>query len=100
MCTFRLMPDSNLYKSLVGLFIETARAHHQATGGVNPQWAEWYAHRMIDSLREITGSGITEVELRDWLIAADVRYNTEPQSQGWPKAYAEWMSDETSGTSD
>lgn len=90
------MAAANLYRSLVGLFIETAEAHHEATGGPNPQWADWYANRMIDSLREVSGTEMTETELRDWLVAADRRFRAEPQEKKWPMAYAEWMAEELS----
>ena len=92
------MADENLYRSLVGLFIETAEAHHRATGGPNPQWADWYAHHMIDSFNALTGSEMSEEELRDWLVAADERYNSEPQEKKWPLAYGEWMAEEVEGS--
>ena len=76
---------------LVGLFVKTARAHHAATGGVNPQWAEWYAKTMLEELNQLVGTSMTEEELTGWLVRADERYRQEEPDRSWPKAYAQWM---------
>lgn len=79
---------------IVGLLVNTARAHHEATGGVNPEWASWYAERMIDELNGALEADIDTDELADWLADADRRYRAGPQTESWPKAYARWLVDE------
>ena len=82
------------YKELVGHFVATARAHHEATGGVNPGWAEWYAERLIDDVNAVVPTEMTIKELTRWLEEADRRYRSQDQDKSWPKAYAEWLLDD------
>ena len=95
-CSFGRMSESNVQQILTDLFIEAAQAHHKATGGANPNWADWYADHLLVALGEATGRPMNKTELRDWLLNADARFSAEPQDKKWPMAYAEWMSDELS----
>ena len=85
------MADSELFTSVAGLMVDTARAHHAATGGINAQWAQWYAERMVGDLNELTGTGLEADELAAWLTEADQRYRSEDQPRSWPKMYATWL---------
>ena len=85
------MTESEGFDALVGHLVATARAHHEATGGVNPQWADWYASKLVDDVNEVLGDVMTATELSEWLVEADRRYRDEDQSMSWPKAYATWM---------
>ena len=85
------MTESEGFDALVGRLVATARAHHEATGGVNPQWADWYASKLVDDVNEVRGDVMTATELSEWLVEADRRYRDEDQSMSWPKAYATWM---------
>lgn len=76
---------------IVGHLVATAKAHHAATGGVNPQWARWYAEHLVDDLNQSLNSDMEVDELETWLTAADRRYRDEPQTTSWPKAYAAWL---------
>ena len=87
------MPDSDSFEQLVGHLVATARAHHEATGGVNPGWADWYAERLVDDVNPILGSDMTVADLSEWLVEADRRYRAEEQTESWPKAYATWLLD-------
>lgn len=89
------MDESETHKALVGYLITTARAHHEATGGANPNWAEWYAARLVDDVNNATGSQMSTADLAEWLVAADRRYRSEDQEVSWPKAYASWLLAET-----
>ncbi len=82
-------PDS--FDEIVGYLVETAKAHHAATGGVNPKWARWYAERLLDDLNTALDVEMDVDELEAWLVAADRRYREEPQTVSWPKAYAAWL---------
>lgn len=81
---------------VVGYLVETAKAHHAATGGVNSEWANWYAAHLLDDLNEALNADIDAAELAAWLEAADRRYREEPQTASWPKAYAAWLRDDYS----
>ena len=81
-------------KALVSSFIATARAHHEATGGINPGWADWYAERLVADVNQITGSELSPGELSDWLRDADRRFREDEPDVSWPKAYAAWFIDE------
>lgn len=76
---------------LIGVFVSTAEAHHQATGGVNPAWAQWYAEKLVDEVNRITNAELTEPEMARWLTEADLRYQREDPPMSWPKAYAQWL---------
>jgi hypothetical protein len=76
---------------LMGVLVETARAHHAATGGPDPDWAKWYAERARDDVKRILGAEITTADLADWLAAADRRYTQESPDLSWPRAYATWL---------
>lgn len=82
---------SDTYHELIGHFIETAKAHHEATGGVNPQWANWYAERLIEPVRDLVDRNMELDALVAWLEEADRRYREEEPEVSWPKAYAGWL---------
>ena len=75
--------------------VRTAQAHHAATGGVNPQWAEWYAEKMVDELNQAQSRQWSTSDLAAWLTAADERYRSSDQDVSWPHAYADWMLEES-----
>lgn len=83
------MPDT--MHQLIGHLIDTARAHHEATGGINPQWAQWYAARLIEPVRQLVDDQMTVDDLALWLEDADRRYQDEDLDVSWPKAYAGWL---------
>ncbi|MEX0863978.1 MAG: hypothetical protein WD269_03785 [Acidimicrobiia bacterium] len=88
------MTQADKTTELMGVLVETARAHHAATGGPNPRWAEWYANNAIHELNRLLDSEMTVDELTDWLIEADRRYTAEQPDKSWPRAYATWLLEE------
>lgn len=92
--SFRSMSDRDDLEGLVELLKRTARAHHEATGGVNPAWAEWYAERMIDDLKSLSEREVKVDQLSSWLADADRRYRAESPGMSWPRAYASWFLEE------
>ncbi len=76
---------------LVDHLITTAQAHHAATGGLNPQWADWYAERLVDEVNDALNTEVSIDDLAAWLGEADRRYQEESPEMSWPKAYAEWL---------
>lgn len=85
------MSESDQFEEIVGHLVATAKAHHAATGGINAQWARWYAEHVIDDLNKVLGAELDVEELELWLTDADRRYRNEPQTRSWPKAYAGWL---------
>jgi hypothetical protein len=85
------MAQNDSRDEVVGFLVTTAKAHHAATGGVNPRWARWYAERLVVDLNEALSADMSVDQLEEWLTAADERYRSEPQEQSWPKAYAAWL---------
>jgi hypothetical protein len=83
--------EPSLHHEVVGVLINTAKAHHDATGGPNPQWAEWYSEHALDDINRLLGSDMTAIELAEWLTLADLRYREENPEESWPKAYASWL---------
>ena len=88
------MTNAETHHELMGVLVETARAHHAATGGVNPQWAAWYAARAIDDINRLLTAEMTVTELTTWLEGADRRYTEEEPEESWPRAYATWLLEE------
>ncbi len=86
-----VMTDSEALSELVGYLVSTAKAHHEATGGVNPQWAEWYAEHLINDVNSVLDADMHIDELAQWLIRADRRYHESSPELSWPKAYASWL---------
>lgn len=85
------MEERDQFVELVGHLVATARAHHSATGGDNPDWAHWYAERMLDDVNATLATSVEFHALAHWLLDADRRYRSDDQEEGWPKAYARWM---------
>lgn len=85
------MSKEQTHHDLVGLLIATAQGHHRETGGVNPQWARWYAEHLVDDVNRVAGREMTVEELTAWLAEADRRYREQEPEQSWPKAYASWL---------
>lgn len=83
--------EPSLHHEVVSVLINTAKAHHDATGGPNPQWAEWYAEHAVDDINQLLSSEMTAIELAEWLAQADLRYREENPEESWPKAYASWL---------
>lgn len=85
------MAESDRSDEIVGYLVATAKAHHAATGGVNTHWAHWYAENLLDDLNRALRAEMDVGELETWLGLADSRYQSEPQTTSWPKAYAAWL---------
>jgi hypothetical protein len=83
--------SEGLFSEIVGYLVATARAHHAATGGVNAQWARWYADHLVDDLNTALQTNLEVGQLERWLTEADRRYTEEPQTSSWPKAYTSWL---------
>ena len=85
------MSESDSFSEIVHHLVRTAQAHHEATGGTNPEWALWYAEHVAGDINQVLGAAMEVGELAAWLEGADRRYREEPQEHSWPKAYAAWL---------
>lgn len=86
------MADDDQIEALRALLAETAHAHHEATGGVNPQWAEWYADYLHGKIDEYVGFSPDVDTIASWLTAADERHQAEePDTKYWPTLYARYI---------
>lgn len=83
--------DQSTHHDLVRVLIRTAKAHHAATGGPNPDWARWYADHAVDEISELLGGEMGISDLATWLEEADRRYRAEEPEEAWPRAYASWL---------
>lgn len=90
------MSDSNL-EEIKELLKSVARAHHEATGGVNAGWAGWYAERLRDPLLPLVDGGPSIDEIAAWLTEADLEYRSEERNVSWPRYYARFILDCTIG---
>ena len=73
------MSDTTL-EELKELLKTVARAHHEATGGVNATWAQWYASQLQDPLASLIGANRSVEEIAGWLTAADIDYRAEERN--------------------
>lgn len=87
-------------EELKELLKATARAHHEATGGANGGWAEWYAEHMRDAIRPLIGANPSVEEIAGWLTAADIEYRAEERNVSWPRYYARFILSRTTGSRD
>jgi hypothetical protein len=71
--------------------VETAKAHHEATGGTNEDWAIWYAEYMFDRLPAILEQPLSMSELIYCLMLLSKKQPVEAPDVKWPTYYAEYM---------
>jgi hypothetical protein len=82
------------YQSLRALLAETARAHHDAMGDAEDDWAAWYAGYLQGKLDAFVGFSPDPEVTRRWLADADERYRAQSLEEPWPVAYARWILDD------
>jgi hypothetical protein len=75
------------------LFASAARAHHDATGGTNEEWAAWYARRLEGEIDSHVGYSPSVAEIAEWLTMAHEKHRVEAPDQRWPSYYAELILD-------
>lgn len=78
-------------EELKELLKAVARAHHEATGGINAAWAEWYAEHLRDAVAPVIGANPSVEEIAGWLTAADIEYRAEERDVSWPRYYARFI---------
>lgn len=76
---------------LIAAFVAAAEAHHDATGGPDDRWAEWYARWLDGSVDRFLGMAPGPERLASWLIEADRRHRLAEPDRPWPASYAEFV---------
>jgi hypothetical protein len=92
------MVDESAQRGLARLLATTARAHHEATGGINEEWAQWYAEYLADRIDEFVGFSPSVEIIGEWLVAADDKQRAEDPEGRWPPAYARFILEELAGS--
>ena len=85
-----------VFQSLVNLFIETGRAHHQAfldSDGFDPEWPLWYADYLKGRLATLLEASLTKSELVYLLVSVDREQAAEAPGVNWAKYYARFFID-------
>jgi len=92
--------DTNSGSSPVGqlaqLFEETGHAHHEAfaaTGGVDPDWAIWYADHAVDRVNSLLGTELSRAELVYEVIGLSREQPVKAPDAAWPDYYASSLVD-------
>ena len=83
--------DDARVKRIADLLEKTEEAHHQAysaTGGEDPEWAEWYSAHMVDELRDVSGLDLEERDLTQILKTLEERHKNEAPHIPWVTFYA------------
>ena len=78
-------------EELKELLKTVARAHHEATGGINAAWAEWYAEHLHDAIGPLLGANPSVEEIAGWLTAADIEFRAEERDVSWARYYARFI---------
>ncbi len=83
------MTGTDAGAGLQELLLAAATAHHDATGGPDPEWRRWYAEflegridRYLDRRRAPDAD-----EIEEWLSVAATRHQGRPFDE-WPETYA------------
>lgn len=87
------MNDEERRHGLSRLLAETARAHHEATGGPNSDWPGWYAAYLEERIDEFVGFSPTVATIRSWMVECDELQRAEDPDGRWPPFYAKHILD-------
>ncbi len=82
------MADAQEIRELGRLIRAAGRAHHEAIGGPNPGWPEWYARQLVGAIDDHVGFSPSVDEIAEWLKAADESHRANAPDDHWPTYYA------------
>lgn len=89
--------SEEIRRALGQLFVQTGRAHHEATGGINPGWAQWYAEYLHPRLGDVVGLSPSVEDIERWITSADEEYRRVQPAESWPRYYVELFLKEFEG---
>lgn len=86
------MPASPISaEQLADLLKRTGDAHHVAfeeTGGLDPEWARWYADHLRPELGDSLGRSLSNEEIAELLSEAQDVLDSSESARPWPEFYA------------
>ncbi len=91
------MIDESEHRGLRRLLVSAARAHHEAMGAANDDWATWYAEHLHGDVDEFVGFSPSVESIAGWLRAADAEHRTADPDGRWPPFYARYIIEEQAG---
>jgi len=83
-------------EELTQLFQETGKAHHEAfvaTDGEDPDWAIWYANRLVEPIATLLDERRTRTELIVALVEASEEHQVRAPEEPWAEFYAKYFCD-------
>ena len=83
------MSDQNKVRALARLIDAAGQAHHEAIGGADPEWPEWYANQMYPAVLAHVDSNPSVDEVAQWLAEADELHRTAAPEAPWAEFYAD-----------
>ncbi len=83
-----MTPGPDRMKALADLLMTAWRAHHDATGGPDPEWPRWYAGFLDGELGAFLGFDPDLETIEEWLTIADRRFLDDQTDSEWASAYA------------
>lgn len=82
------MAGTERMTALADLLMAAWHAHHDATGGPDPEWPRWYAGFLDGELDPYVGFNPDVETIEEWLTIADRRFREEKAALEWAPAYA------------
>ena len=92
------MIDESGQHGLSRLLLSTARAHHDAFGDAEHDWARWYAEQMHGAVDRFVGFSPSVETIAGWLRAADSEHRAADPGGRWPAFYARYIVEERAGS--
>ena len=78
------------------LLRETGKAHHEAfaaVDGADPEWALWYAERLVKPLTDLTGFPFTKSEVVYVLVLMSKEQSVKAPGADWATHYARYIAE-------
>ncbi|MEJ2706518.1 MAG: hypothetical protein P8074_02780 [Anaerolineales bacterium] len=88
------MNDIQLKEQVQELFLQAAKAHHQAfleTNGEDPEWPLWYARYMQNRLTAMLGANLTLSELVYLIVWAEKERSLNAPGADWAPYYTRFL---------
>lgn len=84
------MDTESRVRELLGEVVETHHRVYRIVDGVDPDWASWYAHWLINlsEFPALAGTSPVPSELIFHLVRLDKEYSAAEPSEPWEEYYA------------
>jgi hypothetical protein len=84
--------------SLVEAFTNVAKEHHDEfieVGGEDPDWAKWYADRLVSPLEKILDRSFDSQKLAQTLSDLDKEYRNNNPQISWQEYYSNYFENQS-----